>query len=123
MNEDKGQGQLIAPTLDKTALHLVHACHTDKSHTVIHDTVALELTRLCQQAGLWAEREKFVFRAGLPGDNHRSDITILHPPSELLPKSTHIDLAITSSLEGSVSCNLLVPSLTLACQQAIKQWK
>jgi hypothetical protein len=109
--------KVIAPTLDKTALHLVHACHTDKSPTVIHDTVALELTRLCQQAGLWAEREKFVFRAGLPGDNHRSDITIHHPPSELLPKSTHIDLAITSSLEGSLSCNLLVPSLNLACQQ------
>ena len=97
------------PTIDREGLHLVHGCRAGQ-RTQVHTGICIETDSLLRYAGLWSTRELKAFRRFNPNNNNRPDVTISnvgglqHVPPEVT--EIHIDVAITSTLTGSESCQI-----------------
>jgi hypothetical protein len=97
-------------------LHITSGCSKDGHRNNIHNALVIELDRICRYSGLWSTREEYgAFRADLPNDNHRPDITIRNTDGlRTRADKIYIDVAVTCPLKGSQSCDIVAPGLAKA---------
>jgi hypothetical protein len=110
------------PLLDPYGLHVTSGCGKDGHRQALHNATVLELDRLCRFAGMATELEEHgAFRADLPENNNRPDITIRNTNGlQTSFEKIYIDVAITCPLEGSSKCVIIHPGVRKATMKGFR---